>query len=211
MTRRLPFARRIALLRPARNKRGAAMFPKPVASLTPNTYDFETKPLVKPTGFREYDARWWFGIPGATGAAGAQPPRGDRARHGFRHAPRRARRAPRGGHRPRLSRLFLRDQDGARHRPRRLGLQGPRHRPRDDADGLFRPVRPRRAGGRHGHRLPQRERLDRRQDGLAAADHLRPRGDGPAPRDRARGARSISRAAATTCSSRISRRATSPT
>jgi phosphomannomutase/phosphoglucomutase len=41
------------------------MFPKPVASLTPNTYDFETKPLVKPTGFREYDARWWFGIPGA--------------------------------------------------------------------------------------------------------------------------------------------------
>ena len=35
----------------------------PVASLAPNTYAFETTPLVKPTGFREYDARWWFGHP----------------------------------------------------------------------------------------------------------------------------------------------------
>jgi phosphomannomutase / phosphoglucomutase len=36
------------------------MFPKPVAELKPNTYDFEQTPLVKPTGFREYDARWLF-------------------------------------------------------------------------------------------------------------------------------------------------------
>jgi phosphomannomutase/phosphoglucomutase len=36
------------------------MFPKPQSSLTPNTYDFESFPLVKPTGFREYDARWLF-------------------------------------------------------------------------------------------------------------------------------------------------------
>jgi len=36
------------------------MFPKPQASLAPNTYEFETQPLVKPTGFREYDARWLF-------------------------------------------------------------------------------------------------------------------------------------------------------
>jgi len=36
------------------------MFPKPHASLTPNTYDYESLPLVKPTGFREYDARWLF-------------------------------------------------------------------------------------------------------------------------------------------------------
>ena len=35
----------------------------PVAELAPNTYEFETTPLVKPTGFREYDARWWFGHP----------------------------------------------------------------------------------------------------------------------------------------------------
>ena len=40
------------------------MFPRPVPSLAPNSYAFETTPLVKPTGFREYDARWWYGIPG---------------------------------------------------------------------------------------------------------------------------------------------------
>src|SRR3990170_4097293 len=34
------------------------MFPKPKPSLAPNTYAYETEPLVKPTGFREYDARW---------------------------------------------------------------------------------------------------------------------------------------------------------
>ncbi len=38
---------------------------KPRTSLTANTADFETYPLVKPTGFREYDARWWFGHPGS--------------------------------------------------------------------------------------------------------------------------------------------------
>jgi phosphomannomutase/phosphoglucomutase len=36
------------------------MFPKPVSDLTPNTYAYEQTPLVKPTGFREYDARWLF-------------------------------------------------------------------------------------------------------------------------------------------------------
>jgi phosphomannomutase/phosphoglucomutase len=41
----------------------------PRAELAPNTLEFETTPLVKPTGFREYDARWWFGAPGA-----AKPP-----------------------------------------------------------------------------------------------------------------------------------------
>ncbi|MBX3512159.1 MAG: phosphomannomutase/phosphoglucomutase [Xanthobacteraceae bacterium] len=34
------------------------MFLKPKASIQPNTYEYETTPLVKPTGFREYDARW---------------------------------------------------------------------------------------------------------------------------------------------------------
>jgi phosphomannomutase/phosphoglucomutase len=34
------------------------MFPTPKPALTPNTYEFESLPLVKPTGFREYDARW---------------------------------------------------------------------------------------------------------------------------------------------------------
>lgn len=36
------------------------MFPKPCADLKPNTPDYERLPLVKPTGFREYDARWLF-------------------------------------------------------------------------------------------------------------------------------------------------------
>ncbi|MEL6360302.1 MAG: phosphomannomutase/phosphoglucomutase [Pseudomonadota bacterium] len=35
--------------------------PTPVASLSPNTLEYEITPLVKPTGFREYDARWLFG------------------------------------------------------------------------------------------------------------------------------------------------------
>ncbi len=38
-----------------------SMFPKPVSDLTPNTFEYERLPLVKPTGFREYDARWLFG------------------------------------------------------------------------------------------------------------------------------------------------------
>lgn len=37
------------------------MFPTPVPKLVPNTLEFETIPMVKPTGFREYDARWLFG------------------------------------------------------------------------------------------------------------------------------------------------------
>ena len=37
-----------------------ACLPKPRADLKPNTADFERLPLVKPTGFREYDARWLF-------------------------------------------------------------------------------------------------------------------------------------------------------
>lgn len=36
-------------------------YPQP--KIAANTLEFETSPLVKPTGFREYDARWWFGLP----------------------------------------------------------------------------------------------------------------------------------------------------
>jgi phosphomannomutase/phosphoglucomutase len=39
------------------------------SDLSPNTWEFETEALVKPTGFREYDARWWFGHHGSD-----QPP-----------------------------------------------------------------------------------------------------------------------------------------
>jgi len=34
------------------------MFPTPKPALSMNTYAYESEPLVKPTGFREYDARW---------------------------------------------------------------------------------------------------------------------------------------------------------
>jgi phosphomannomutase/phosphoglucomutase len=36
------------------------MLAKPRADLKPNTYEFETQPLVSPSGFREYDARWLY-------------------------------------------------------------------------------------------------------------------------------------------------------
>ena len=36
------------------------MFPRPQPSLTPNTFAYKSQPMVKPTGFREYDARWLF-------------------------------------------------------------------------------------------------------------------------------------------------------
>ncbi len=37
-------------------------------ALLPNTFAFETEALVEASGFREYDARWWFGYPGAAKA-----------------------------------------------------------------------------------------------------------------------------------------------
>jgi len=37
------------------------MFPPPKPALVENSYAFESEPMVKATGFREYDARWLFG------------------------------------------------------------------------------------------------------------------------------------------------------
>lgn len=39
----------------------STMFPRPLPALKPNTHAYESLPMVKPTGFREYDARWFFG------------------------------------------------------------------------------------------------------------------------------------------------------
>ena len=36
------------------------MFPTPRTDLKPNTPDFERFAFIKPTGFREYDARWLY-------------------------------------------------------------------------------------------------------------------------------------------------------
>ena len=37
------------------------MYPTPRTDLVPTTFAYENEPLVKATGFREYDARWLFG------------------------------------------------------------------------------------------------------------------------------------------------------
>ncbi|MGX9355379.1 phosphomannomutase/phosphoglucomutase [Roseobacteraceae bacterium S113] len=43
---------------------------KPLSDVTPNTWEFLRDPMIKPTGFREYDARWKFpeeiNLPGMT-------------------------------------------------------------------------------------------------------------------------------------------------
>ena len=43
---------------------------KPVPTVTPNTWDFLKNPMITPTGFREYDARWKYpdeiNLPGIT-------------------------------------------------------------------------------------------------------------------------------------------------
>ncbi|MGH1559651.1 hypothetical protein ACRAWD_22190 [Caulobacter segnis] len=53
------------------------------------------------------------------------------------------------------------------------------------ADRLFRPVRPRHPLRGHGHRQPQRERLDRGEDGRSEAADLRSRRDEPSEGHRA--------------------------
>ena len=165
------------------------MFPKPKPALTPNTYAYESEPLVKPTGFREYDARWLLGS--EINLMGVQA-----LGHRARHADPGARRAAGDRHRPRLPRLFVLGEEFAGVGPARRRLQGARHRPCDDADGLFRAVRSRRAVRRDGHRLAQRQRLDRREDGRQPPAHLRAGRDDAAEGDRARRAASTRAAAA---------------
>ena len=156
-----------------------SMFPKPQAALSPNTYAYESEPMVKATGFREYDARWLFGkeinlmgiqaLGMGLGALISElgPEAGDR-------------------HRPRFPRLFGLDQVRADLRPDGVRLQGARHRACDDADGLFRAVRTRRALRRDGDGLAQRQWLDRREDGRQPPADLRPGRDDAAEGDRAR-------------------------
>jgi hypothetical protein len=93
-----------------------SMFPKPKPSLTPNTYAYESEPMVKPTGFREYDARWLLGKEiNLMGLQALGMGLGTLIREL--------------GQRPEIVRVA------------RCRLQGARHRTCDDADGLFRAVR----------------------------------------------------------------------
>ena len=54
-----------ALVLFSRLERPQSRCPKPYPAIEPNSHAFEINPVVKPTGFREYDARWWFGHPGS--------------------------------------------------------------------------------------------------------------------------------------------------
>src|SRR5271168_1107536 len=154
-------AQRPAMLRFLISKTRPSLFPKPSPQLLPNTYAYESRPMVKPTGFREYDARWIFEQ--EINLMGAQA---------------------RDRRRPRLPQLFGLDQARHDRGADGRGAEGARHRARDYADGLFRPVRARYAGGGDGDRFAQRQRLDRRQDGRLAAGDVRARGDGAAARHR---------------------------
>ena len=107
------------------------MFPKPVQALRPNTYAYESSPMVKPTGFREYDARWLFekeinlmgvqalglGLGTLIHEMGVKPELVTG---------------------PRLPLLFLVDQERADHGTDGGRHPGARHRAGALADGLFR-------------------------------------------------------------------------
>ena len=99
------------------------MFPKPKPVLVPNTYAYESEPMVKATGFREYDARWLFGK--EINLMGVQA-----LGMGLGTLIARTRRQAGDRHRPRFPRLFGLDQIRADLRPDGGGLQGARHRPR---------------------------------------------------------------------------------
>ena len=140
-----------------------SMLPKPRADLKPNTADFERLPLVKPTGFREYDARWLF--PEEINLMGLKA-----VGLGHGHAVRASAACQKRfvvGHDYRSYSASVKQAliDG----PAGRRLRGARHRPGPVADGLLRPVRARRRRRGHGHRQPQRQRLDRHQDGLRSA------------------------------------------
>ena len=114
----------------------ASHVPAAESDLKPNTYDYETEPLVTANGFREYDARWLFGK--EINLLGVQA-----LGLGLGTYLHEIGVTAEGRHRPRLPLLFALDQTGADARPDARRLRSRRHRPRHDAGGLFRAVRAR--------------------------------------------------------------------
>ena len=154
------------------------MLPRPRSDLKPNTADFERFPLVKPTGFREYDARWLFpeeiNLMGLNavglGMATLFAERGVKKRlvvgHDYRSYSASVKQAL-------ITGLLA---GGCEVHDIGLALSPMAYFAQFDA---------RRRRRRHGHRLAQRQRLDRHQDGHGAPAHLRPRRDEPPEGDRA--------------------------
>ncbi len=148
-------------------------------SYFPNTYEFESSPMVKPTGFREYDARWLFekeinlmgvealgmGLGTLIHEMGVRPE--IVTGHDFRAYSSSIKYA-----------LGLRLDVG--------GAEGEGHRPRLVPHGVFRAVRARLPLRRHGDGFSQRQWLDGREDGRQPAPHLRAGRDGPPQGHRAR-------------------------
>ena len=163
----------------------------------------KSSPLVKPTGFREYDARWLLekeinlmgvqalgmGLGTLIREMGVKPE--IVTGHDFR------------SYSASVKLALVTGLMAAGCKVHDIGLA-------HHADGLFRAVRPRCALRCHGHRLAQRQWLDRREDGRQPAAHLRPRRDDAAEGDRAERRSSSCPAAALTSSWRISPTATSP-
>ena len=178
------------------------MFPKPRADLVAQHGRFRA-PAAREAD-RLSRVRRALAVP-----PGHQPDGPQRHRSGARHAGGQARRAQALRGRPRLPLLLGPGEAGADDRPAGRRRRGARHRPRHVADGLLRPVRARRGRRGDGHCQPQRQRLDRHQDGLQPAAHVRARRDDRAEGDRARRRRSRRRPAAATCSCPTSPSATS--
>ena len=142
------------------------MFPKPRQDLVPNTVEFERLPLVKVTGFREYDARWRFpeeinlvglevvGLGLATLMRQRSVPVRIVVGHDYRSYSAAVKAAL-------ITGLLA---GGAEVHDIGLALS---------PMAYFAQFALGRRRRRHGHRQPQRQWLDRHQDGRAAPAHLR--------------------------------------
>ena len=141
---------------------------RPLPVSTPNTWEFLRDAMIAPTGFREYDARWKYpdeiNLPGMTALGlglGTQ--------------------MQRRGIKPEIAvGNDYRDYSLAIKQALIIGLMQAGIRVRDIGPALspmayFRTVPPRRARRGDGHRQPQSQRLDRRENGLRAPPHPRPR------------------------------------
>ena len=151
------------------------MYPKPAPDLRPNSLSFEILPMVKPTGFREYDARWLsacrsrrpinlmgvkaLGLGSARSCTSSASSREIVIGHDFR------------SYSASIKLALIAGLMAAGCKVHDIGLAL-------TPMAYFAQFALDVAGGRDGDRLAQRERLDRRQDGPRPPGHLRPRGDG---------------------------------
>ena len=154
------------------------MLPRPRADLKPNTLAFEREPLIKPTGFREYDARWLF--PDEINLMGVNAVGlGLATLFGRRGIPKRI-----------VVGHDYRSYSGSVKQALMVGLLAGGAEVHDIGLAVtpmayFAQFDLNVEGRRHGDRQPQRERLDRHQDGPLAPIDVRAGRDDPAQGHRA--------------------------